>query len=74
MPSPDESALDQETVTIVVQINGKLRGNFEAAPDSAKEEMEKAALGLEKVKKHIEGKTVRKVVVVPNKLVNIVAN
>ena len=74
MPSADESALDQETITIVVQINGKLRGNFEAAPDSVKEEMEKAALGLEKVKKHIEGKKVRKVVVVPNKLVNIVTN
>ena len=74
MPTADESALDQDTITIVVQINGKLRGNFEAVPDLAKEEMEKAALDLDKVKRHIEGKTVRKVVVVPNKLVNIVAN
>ncbi len=73
-PQWDESKMEFDEITIVVQINGKLRSNFQSAPDAPREEMEKSALGLEKVQRHLKGKTVRKVIVVPNKLVNIVAN
>lgn len=74
LPSVDQSALALETIRVVVQINGKLRGEFESAPGTPKEELEKQACSLEKVQKHLQGKTIRKVIVVPNKLVNIVAN
>jgi leucyl-tRNA synthetase len=73
-PVWDESKLAEEQVTIVVQVNGRLRANFSAAADASKEDLEGAALGLDKIRPHVEGKTVRKVVVVPGKLVNIVAN
>jgi leucyl-tRNA synthetase len=74
MPDVDESAMDLDQITVVVQINGKLRGSFETAVDTPKEDLEKKACELEKIQHYIEGKTVRKVIVVPNKLVNIVAN
>lgn len=74
IPKVDEDALSLDTITIVVQVNGKLRGNFEVAPDAPKEELEKMALAIEKVQKHIEGKTIRKTIVIPRKLVNIVVN
>ncbi|MBD3317581.1 MAG: leucine--tRNA ligase [Chitinivibrionales bacterium] len=72
-PTWDESKLKLDTVTIVVQVNGKLRANFTASAEAAKESLEEAALGHQRVKPFIEGKTVRKVIVVPGKLVNIVA-
>ena len=56
----------------MVQVNGKLRGEFSALPDASQEELQKAAFEVAKVKPHIEGKQVRKVIVVPKKLVNIV--
>jgi leucyl-tRNA synthetase len=52
--------------------NGKLRGDFQAARDASQEELKTAALALDKVKPFVDGKTLRKVVVVPGKLVNIV--
>jgi leucyl-tRNA synthetase len=67
----DELTIDRE-VTIVIQVNGKLRGEFNAALNTSQKEIETAALNVEKVKPHIEGKTIRRVIVVPNKLVNIV--
>lgn len=73
-PEVDKSALTVDTVTVVVQINGKLRANFQAAAETAKEELEKTALEIDKIKKQLEGKTVRKVIVIKNKIVNIVAN
>jgi len=72
LPTVDEAALGLDQVQIVVQINGKLRGNFSAAPDSSKEHLEKTALKLEKIQSYLAGKTVKKVIVVPGKLVNIV--
>ncbi len=72
-PVYDEKLTAFEQVTIVVQVNGKLRGDFLASPDATQEELQKAAFDVPKVKPHIEGKTVRKVIVVPKKLVNIVA-
>ena len=61
-------------MTIVIQVNGKVRGRFEAVQDAPKEEAEKEALAAEAIRPFIEGKTIRKVIVVPNKIVNIVAN
>jgi leucyl-tRNA synthetase len=71
-PVHDEAALVKAETTIVVQVNGKLRGRFSAPVDAAEETVREAALADEKVARFIEGKTVRKVIVVPNKLVNIV--
>lgn len=73
-PTFDESALQQETTTIVVQVNGKLRGKLELSTDAGKEELEAAALADDTVSKHIDGLNIRKVIVVPGRLVNIVAN
>ena len=66
--------LVETTVEIVIQINGKIRQHLVIAKDASKDEIEKIALADEKVKTELEGKTVRKVIVVPGKLVNIVAN
>lgn len=70
--NPELAAEDE--VTIAVQVNGKLRDTF-TIPVGAKEaEVQALALGSSKVKPHLEGKSVRKVIVIPSKLVNIVAN
>jgi leucyl-tRNA synthetase len=71
-PSHDESlAADSET-TIVVQVNGKVRGSFKAEANTSKEELERQAREVPEVKKWLEGKQVEKIIVVPNRLVNIV--
>ena len=57
----------------MVQVNGKLRGKFQAAKDTDKDELQKQALDQEHVKKFVEGKDIKKVIVIPNKIVNIVA-
>ena len=71
-PKYDESKLMADTYTLVVQVNGKLRDRIEVATNSTNAEIEKIALESEKIKSHIDGLTVVKVVVVPKKLVNIV--
>ena len=73
-PDYDESALVQNSIQIVIQVNGKLRAKLNVAADISKEGMETAALADENVKKFTDGQTIRKVIVVPGKLVNIVAN
>ena len=72
-PQYDEAKLVVSKVTIAVQVNGKMRGRFEAEKDAPKEELEKKALAMDTVQRNIEGKEVRKVIVVPNRIVNIVA-
>ena len=72
-PVYDESKLVKSAATIAVQVNGKMRGKFEASIDATKEELEKMALNLDSVKAQTEGKTIAKVIVVPGKIVNIVA-
>jgi len=57
---------------MVVQVNGKLRAKISIAADASNEEIESLALADENTKRFTEGKTVRKVIVVPGKLVNIV--
>ena len=73
-PTFDEAALVESEVEIVCQINGKVRAKLMVPVDSGKEALEELALANEQVKEQIAGKTVRKVIAVPNKLVNIVAN
>ena len=72
-PRVDEKALAQETVELVVQVNGKLRGKIQVPAKANKTEVEQAALSESNVQRFIEGKTVKKVIVVPGRLVNIVA-
>lgn len=71
-PTHDPEVLKREEVTIVVQVNGKLRSRIELPVDANNEEVEAAALADERIQKYIEGKTVRKFIVVPNRLANIV--
>ena len=73
-PTYDEAALVEDEVEVVFQVNGKVRAKSNVPQDLGKDELEKAALANEIVQEYIEGKTVRKVIAVPNKLVNIVAN
>lgn len=73
-PTYDEAALVEDEVEVVFQVNGKVRAKSNVPRDLGKDELEKAALANEIVQEYIEGKTVRKVIAVPNKLVNIVAN
>ena len=73
-PSVDESALVQDTLTLVVQVNGKLRGQVDVPASASREDVEAAARANENVLRFTEGLTIRKVIVVPGKLVNIVAN
>lgn len=73
-PTYDEAALVEDEIEVVFQVNGKVRDKASVPRDAAKEELEALAMANQHVKAFIEGKTVRKVIVVPNKLVNIVAN
>jgi leucyl-tRNA synthetase len=73
-PEVDEMALVQDAIQMVIQVNGKLRGKLEVARDIDDSELEKLAYRDANVRKHLEGMTVRKVIVVPGKLVNIVAS
>ena len=73
-PTFNPEYLVENTKEIVVQVNGKLRDKMTVAADAAKEELEATALALPRVLEFTAGKTVRKVIVVPGRLVNIVAN
>jgi len=73
-PQADDSALVQDTLSIVIQVNGKLRGHIDVPASASREEIEAAARTNENVLRYVDGLTIRKVIVVPNKLVNIVAN
>lgn len=73
-PEVDEEALVRDAITLVVQVNGKRRAEVSVASDASKEACEQAAMENESVRRHIGDATVRKVIVVPGRLVNIVAN
>ncbi|MDP2505758.1 leucine--tRNA ligase [Oceanobacter sp. 3_MG-2023] len=73
-PVVDESALVADTIQVVVQVNGKLRAKLDVSATIGKDELQAQAMADEAVQKQLEGKTVRKVIVVPGKLINIVAN
>ncbi len=72
-PQADPAALQRDAVTLAVQVNGKLRGTIEVAVNVDKAEVERLALAEPHVARFLEGLTVRKVIVVPGKIVNIVA-
>ncbi|MEC4749263.1 leucine--tRNA ligase [Methylomicrobium sp. Wu6] len=71
-PAVDQSALTQDTLELVVQINGKLRGKISVAATASNQDVEALALGDEHIAHLLEGQTVKKIIVVPKKLVNIV--
>ncbi len=71
-PEVDDSALQLEQVEVVVQVNGKLRGRVTVAVDASKETLQAEALADDNVQRFIDGKAIRKVIVVPGRLVNIV--
>jgi len=71
-PTVDESALVRERIELVVQVNGKLRDRIDIAVDADEDTIREQALAADNVQRHTDGKTVRKVIVVPGKLVNVV--
>ena len=71
-PTHDPGALIREEVTVVVQVNGKLRSRIKLSVDAGNQEAEVAALADERIQNRVAGKTIRKVIVVPNRLINIV--
>jgi leucyl-tRNA synthetase len=73
-PEADERFTREDMVELPVQVNGRLRGHVTAPAGAGNAELERAAFDDPAVRKHIEGKTVRKVIVVPGKLINIVVS
>ena len=71
-PEVDADALEKSSVRLVIQVNGKLRGKIDVAPDETEKNIEALALEVENVSRHIDGKSIRKVILVPEKLVNFV--
>ncbi len=71
-PAADPTYLEQDTVTVVVQVNGKMRDRFETPAGTSREDLESAARALPNAAQHIDGREVVKVIVVPDKLVNLV--
>ena len=72
-PAVDDAALKAELIEVVLQINGKVRGKIELPAEASRDDLERAALADPQVIRHLEGKKVRKIVVVPGRLVNIAA-
>jgi len=73
-PEADAEAMERESLTLVVQVNGKVRGRLDVAVDLDQATLERMALEEPNVQRMIAGKTVRKLVIVPGRLVNVVAN
>ena len=72
-PAVDPALLVEDSVTVAVQVNGKLRGTVELPRDAPANDIEQAALALPQVARTLEGRTPKKIVVVPNRIVNVVA-
>lgn len=71
-PSYDPQLAREEKVTIVVQVNGKLRDRFETERDQSEREVKERALGLDRIRKYIARKEIKKIIYIKNRLVNIV--
>ena len=71
-PLTEDALLVDDTVTVAVQLNGKLRGTLQLPKDAPKEGAEKAALALPELVRGLEGRTPKRVIVVPNRIVNVV--
>ncbi len=72
-PAHDESALAKDEIELVVQVNGKVRGRLMVAAGASQDEVREFAMTHENVVRHLEGKSIKKLIVVPGKLVNVVA-
>ena len=73
-PVHNEAYVVENTVTLAIQVNGKLRATHEFSKDASAEHIKKDVLEIESVQKHIEGKSVKNIIVVPGKIVNIVVS
>ncbi|MDH5483784.1 MAG: leucine--tRNA ligase [Gammaproteobacteria bacterium] len=73
-PDCDESAMLRDSIEMIVQVNGKLRAKLQVPADADKDAVEKLAIDNDNVKAHTDGKTIRKVIVVPGRLVNLVVS
>jgi leucyl-tRNA synthetase len=73
-PQADPKYLEKDEIEVVVQVNGKKRANILVSKDATQEEIEKTCKENEGVQRHTEGKTIRKLIYVPGRLINIVAN
>jgi leucyl-tRNA synthetase len=73
-PQVDNSALVEDEKLVVVQVNGKVRGKITVAADATQEDVEKAAFAESNVTKFVDGLTIRKVIFIKGKLLNVVAN
>jgi leucyl-tRNA synthetase len=73
-PVHDEQMLIEDEIEIIIQVNGKLRAKAVVPRDADEKDLESTAMEQEKIVQELEGKTVRKVIAIPGKLVNIVAN
>ncbi|EHQ57962.1 leucyl-tRNA synthetase [gamma proteobacterium HIMB55] len=73
-PVVDEAALSRDEIDIVIQVNGKVRAKIAVSADASKDDIQEIALAHENVQRFTEGTTIRKIIVVPGKLVNVVAN
>ncbi|MCG8458810.1 MAG: hypothetical protein MI919_21225, partial [Holophagales bacterium] len=71
-PEHDEDLCREETITLVVQVNGKVRDRLEVAKGTPEDELERLALAADNARRFLDGKTPRKVIVVPDRLVNVV--
>ncbi|NOQ76949.1 MAG: leucine--tRNA ligase [Methylococcaceae bacterium] len=71
-PVVDESALEQDSIKMMLQVNGKLRGDISVSATASKDDIEKMALADENVIRFVDGKAIKKIIVVPKRLVNIV--
>jgi leucyl-tRNA synthetase len=72
-PAVDESALVQDAITLVIQVNGKVRGRIDVPADADRDALQDLVMSEPNVQKHVQDRPVRKFIVVPGKLVNIVA-
>jgi len=73
-PEWDERFLVEDEIEIVVQVNGKIRDKLLTKKDAAQQKLEGAALALPKVRQMISGRTIRKIIIVPNRIVNVVVD
>jgi leucyl-tRNA synthetase len=71
-PEPDPQALEQDEIELVLQVNGKLRGHMRAPKSAGRDELEQLALAHDAVTRYTNGQAVKKVVVIPGRLVNVV--
>ena len=71
-PESQDGLLEEETITLVVQVNGKKRDEIEVPKDTSEDALEKLALASDRVQSHLSGREPKKIIVVPGRLINVV--